>query len=119
MATMFKNILNLQSNMNVKMKRDDCIARCLASMQSDLSALGLKMEDLMPSIRQEIEANFESLSTQLEAIKDEIIQAIQTQSNQTLAEKDQKINDLSATLGELRGRESLLSLQLSQSAATV
>ena len=73
----------------------------------------------MPSIRQEIEANFESLSTQLEAIKDEIIQAIQTQSNQTLAEKDQRINDLSTTIGELRGRESSLSLQLSQSAATV
>ena len=57
---MFKNILNLQSNMNVKMKRDDCIAQCIASMKSDLSSLGLQMEDLIPSIKHEIEANFES-----------------------------------------------------------
>ena len=104
---MFKNILSLQSNMNVKMKRDDCIAQCIASMKSDLSSLGLQMEDLIPSIKHEIEANFESLNSQLEAMKEEILQAIQTQNNQTISEKDQKINELSTSLGELRGKESL------------
>ena len=109
MTAMFKNILNLQSNMNVKMKRDDCIAQCIASMKSDLSSLGLQMEDLIPSIKHEIEANFESLNSQLEAMKEEILQAIQSQNNQTISEKDQKINELTASLGELRGKESLLS----------
>ncbi len=103
---MFKNILNLQSNMNVKMKRDDCIAQCIASMKSDLSSLGLQMEDFIPSIKHEIEANFENLNSQLEAMKEEILQAIQTQNNQTISEKDQKINELSTSLGELRGKES-------------
>jgi len=103
---MFKNILNLQSNMNVKMKRDDCIAQCIASMKSDLSSLGLQMEELIPSIKHEIEANFENLNSQLEAMKEEILRAIQTQNNQTISEKDQKINELSTTLGELRGKES-------------
>jgi hypothetical protein len=37
MAAIFKNILNLQSNMSVKMKRDESIAHCIASMKSDLS----------------------------------------------------------------------------------
>ena len=109
MAAMFKNILNLQSNMNVKMKRDECIALCIASMKSDLSSLGLQMEDVIPSIKHEIEANFENFNTQLEAFKDEIIQAIQTQSNQTTSEKEQRIYDLSTSLGELRGKESSLS----------
>ena len=62
--------------MNVKMKRDECIAHCIANMKNDVTSLGLQMEDLMPSIRHELEANFETLSTQLEAFKDEIIQAI-------------------------------------------
>jgi DNA anti-recombination protein RmuC len=85
---MFKNILNLQSNMNLKMKRDDCINQCIASMKSDLSSLGLQIDDLIPSIKHDIEANFESLNSQLEAMKEEILQAIQTQNNQTISEKD-------------------------------
>ena len=58
------------------MKRDECIAHCIANMKNDVTSLGLQMEELMPSIRHELEANFETLSTQLEAFKDEIIQAI-------------------------------------------
>ena len=42
------------------------------------------MEDLIPSIKHDIEANFENLYKQLEAFKEEIIQAIQTQNNQTI-----------------------------------
>ena len=99
MVAMFKNILNLQQNMNVKMKRDDCIAHCIANMKNDVTSLGLQMEDLMPSIRHELEANFETLNTQLENFKEEIIQAIQTQNNQALLEKDQKIIDLSTKVG--------------------
>ena len=76
MAAMFKNILNLQSNMNLKMDRDECIANCIASMKSDLSSLGFQMEDLISSIKNEIEANFELLYTQLEEFKQEIILSI-------------------------------------------
>jgi hypothetical protein len=90
--------------MNVKMKRDECITQCIASIKSDLSSLGLQIEDLIPSIKHQIEANFESLNTQLEAFKEEIIQAIQNQNTQTISEKEQKIIDLSTSLGELRGK---------------
>jgi hypothetical protein len=74
--------------MSVKMKRDECIAHCIANMKNDVSSLGLQMEDIMPSIRHELEANFETLNTQLEALKEENIQAIQTQNSQTISEKD-------------------------------
>jgi hypothetical protein len=76
MATMFKNILKLQSNMYAKMMRDECIARFIASIKSDLSSLGLQTENLMPSITHEIEANFENLYAQQESLKQEVIQSI-------------------------------------------
>jgi hypothetical protein len=42
------------------------------------------MEDVIPSIKHDIEANFENFYKNLEAFKEEIIQAIQTQNNQTI-----------------------------------
>jgi len=45
-------------------------------MRSDLSSLGIQMEEVMPSFRLALDANFESLSSQLESFKREIIQAI-------------------------------------------
>jgi hypothetical protein len=70
--------------MSVKMKRDESIAHCIASMKSDLSLLGIQMEDVIPSIKHDIEANFENFYKNLETFKEEIIQAIQTQNNQTI-----------------------------------
>jgi hypothetical protein len=42
-------------------------------MKNDVDSLGLQIEDIMPSIGHEIEANFETLNTHLEAFKEEII----------------------------------------------
>lgn len=64
MTEIFKHILKLQSNMIVNMSREENIASCIPCMQSAISSLDLKMEEIMPKIRLEIEAIYETLVTQ-------------------------------------------------------
>jgi hypothetical protein len=55
-------------------------------MKNDVSSLGLQIEDIMPSIRHEIEAKIETLNMHLEVFKEEI-KAIKTQNTQTTKKK--------------------------------
>ena len=63
LAVLIKNVVKMQANMQVSMKRDDCLTQCIATIRSDLSSLGIQMEELMPSFTRALEANFESLSS--------------------------------------------------------
>jgi hypothetical protein len=50
--------------MIVNMNREENIASCIVCMETEISVLGLKMEEIMPKIRLEIEAIYETLVAQ-------------------------------------------------------
>ena len=96
---LIKNVLKLLKKIQHQMGREENLAECLALMKSEMVSMGVRVEEIMPQIQQSIEANFDTLNEQLQSFKNDIIQAIQSQQDNILREKDQQINDLTLKVG--------------------
>ena len=67
----------MQSSIQSKLSREQCLNESLALMKNGLSQrIEFQIEKILPTFSHALDSNFDSLSTQLEQFKNEIIEAI-------------------------------------------
>ena len=63
--------------MQKKMNQDQCITECISSMKIDISDnIRSQLDEIMPALKQALGATFESINSQFEDLKMDILNAI-------------------------------------------
>ena len=71
------------------MNRDQCLTECISSFKTDISEnVRSQLNEIIPTLTNALGATFESINSQFEDLKKEILNAIKEQFDTILREKD-------------------------------